>query len=79
MPPPRRAGDHQAAQQAESQAGRILPLLGRRDPAYFTDLAPEQDQTIKKARTRYRDLASELLFRVAYQEDGEVSMHPYPR
>jgi hypothetical protein len=37
----RRAGDHQAAQQAESQAGRILPLLGRRDPAYFTDLAPE--------------------------------------
>jgi hypothetical protein len=37
----RRVGDHQAAQQAESQAGRILPLLGRRDPAYFIDLAPE--------------------------------------
>lgn len=37
----RRAGDHQTAEQAESQAGRILPLLGRRDPAYFIDLAPE--------------------------------------
>jgi hypothetical protein len=37
----RRVGDHQAAQQAESQAGRILPLLGRRDPAYSIDLAPE--------------------------------------
>ena len=37
----RRAGDHQAAQQAELQAGRILPLLGQRDPAYFIDLAPE--------------------------------------
>jgi hypothetical protein len=37
----RRAGDHQTAEQAESQAGRILPLLGQRDPAYFIDLAPE--------------------------------------
>ena len=37
----RRVGDHQTAQQAESQAGRILPLLGKRDPAYFIDLAPE--------------------------------------
>ena len=37
----RRAGDHQTAEQAESQAGRILPLLGRRDPAYFVDPAPE--------------------------------------
>jgi hypothetical protein len=37
----RRAGNHQAAQQAELQAGRIFPQLGRRDPAYFTDLAPE--------------------------------------
>jgi hypothetical protein len=26
---------------AESQAGRILLLLGQRDRAYFIDLAPE--------------------------------------